>query len=48
MTSSQDDPETIVTRMAEYLIDNLLSDPDPKKIDVLKWLESADPKATYK
>ena len=37
-----------VDNMAEYLIDNLLSDPDPKKIDVLKWLESADPKATYK
>lgn len=35
-------------KMAEYLIDNLLSNPDPEKIDVLKWLESADPKAIYK
>ena len=35
-------------KMAEYLFDNLLSDPDPGKIDVLKWLESADPKATHK
>lgn len=34
--------------MAEYLEQNLLSDPDAAKIDVLKWLKSVDPKAVYK
>lgn len=35
-------------KMAEYLEQNLLSDPNARNIDALKWLESADPKAVYK
>ncbi len=34
--------------MAEYLEQNLLSDPNAGNIDVLRWLKSADSKPIYK
>ena len=35
-------------KMAEYLEQNLLSDPNARNIDVLEWLKSAEPQAIYK